>query len=202
MESNNKILLKPAMSRVMKIIMYFIVTIVINAIAWVAINDKRVPDYLTYVIGGFCVYLVLSTLNTARVLMNTKVDVFVNNNPVKIGQTLIISWEASRKVDQIKILTFSIFLMECHTHGHGENKKVKTKKIHDEILFKIEDRNRLSSGSKSITIPRVFRPSYSNDNYELGWFLKVHGEIPFSPDIDEDYMITILPEDNVGIEEN
>lgn len=202
MESNNKILLKPATTRVQKVLVMLFGTIFLNAIAWALMSKGSYPDLLIYVLFGLGFLLLTSLIHSLLGLINPKIKVFVNSSSVRLGETLDISWEAPYKIDRVKKLTLSLFLTESQSHGSGKNRRTKTKKLHDEVILETKGFNEMRSGSKSITIPEVFKASYSSDDYSLTWCLKINGEIPLFPDIDEDYKITVLPEDDVGIEGN
>jgi len=195
MESNNKILLKPATTRVQKVLVMLFGTIFLNAIAWALMSKGSYSGLLIYVLFGLGFLLLTSLIHSLLGLINPKIKVFVNSSSVRLGETLDISWEASYKIDRVKKLTLSLFLTESHSHGSGKNRRTKTKKIHDEILLTTTDFNEMRSGSKSITIPKIFKASYSGDDYSLTWCLKINGQIPLFPDIDEDYKIIILPDD-------
>ena len=193
MKTSNRILLKPTITRIQKVFFFLLATIFMGGMAWgFKASEKPASDFVVYFLFFISFVLFTSFLQSLLALKGTKIELFVNSKTLRIGETLDMSWESSLKADRIKKLTLSLFLMETHTRGQGEDKSSTNKKLHDEILFETQDLNEILSGSKSIIVSKIFKPSYSNDNYSLGWFLKVNGDIPGFPDIDEDYKITFL----------
>lgn len=202
MKTNNRILLKPVISRLQKVFLFLFGTVFMGLFAWAFMTDSGTPKPVSYFLLFLCVLFFISTIQSLIALKSTKIELSVNSKDLKHGEVLDLYWESSHKADRLKKLTLSIFQMESRTSGSGNNKKTNSKKLHDEILFETTDLNEILSGSKSITIPKIFKHSYSSDGYNLGWFLKVKGEIPMSPDIDEDYKILISKETLIPTSEN
>ena len=53
-------------------------------------------------------------------------------------------------------------------------------------------------GNATLAIPEHTMPTFESDNNKIFWQLKVHGDIPFWPDVNEKFELTVYPPEGSG----
>ena len=109
------------------------------------------------------------------------------------GSDSTLSWNFGGRSGRLQKLTIELEGREEVRYRRG------TKTYSDEHVFFSEQLvsegrfGTIHRGSVSIEIPERTMPSFKASNNEIEWRLKVRGEVPFWPDVADDFPVTVHP---------
>ena len=136
-------------------------------------------------IGGI-VYYVLA-------LFNPRPRLTVTPGAVPVGGKAEVAWEMSGRTDRISKFTIVLEGREEATYHSGKNDHTATNVFATITIAEIEDSREMMTGRAQLAIPADTMHSFASDNNKIVWTLKVRGDIPFWPDVSEDFKFTVLP---------
>ncbi len=126
-------------------------------------------------------------------LTNAKVEITVSSNMIRVGETMVLTWQIPTKAERISKLEIFFTGSEEATYRRGTNTHTDRKEFYRQQLLATRDYMEMVSGDAVLEIPANFMHSFSSSNNKIVWELKVKGDIKNWPDINDAYELEILP---------
>ena len=105
-----------------------------------------------------------------------------------------LSWEFSGQASRLQSLTLELEGRESARYRRGTNTYTDHHVFFTNQLASEEGRfGAIARGSTTLEIPRRTMPSFEATNNRIEWRIKVHGDIPFWPDVNDSFPITVYP---------
>ena len=135
---------------------------------------------------GYVFYALLAMFNPRPFLS-------VSANPVRLDETLAVDWTTTGSVNRIKAFRITLEGSEQATYTRGTT--TSTDKETFAVLEVAKGAGGLGfrQGSGKIAFPAAAMHSFSGGNNRIVWTLHVKGDIPFWPDVSEEFEIEVQP---------
>lgn len=196
------VLLAPAASRGVKVVGTLLVALFWNGIVsvflvqlfsggWGAF-DWFLALFLTPFVGvglflfGMFVLQVLALSNPVPVLT-------LNRRVLCPGDRLEVEWRMQGRVGALRRLRISLEGREEATYRRGTDTKTDREVFATVDLLDAGDPATMAGGRVARDLPGRLMHSFSAKNNKIVWALRVRGEIPRWPDVDEEFVVTIAP---------
>ena len=135
---------------------------------------------------GFFVYFLLAMFNPRPFLS-------VSANPVALDETLDVEWTTTGSVERIKSYRITLEGREAATYTHGTTTSTDTETFAVLEVAKGAGGSGFREGSAKISFPAKAMHSFSASHNKIAWVLRVKGDIPFWPDVNEEFEIQVDP---------
>ena len=191
--------LEPSYSPMMLLAVAGIFTLIWNGVigfmAWNIINDGFpiftilffIPFLLVGIAGfGFCIYTFLATFNP-------KVEVALSNGAIRLGEEVDVAWEVVGDAARIRRLSITIEGQESATYRRGTDTITDTETFKKLDIVNSETTQKIQFGTATIKIPVDTMHSFDGGNNAIKWAIKVHGDIPRWPDINQSLEFRVRP---------
>jgi len=114
----------------------------------------------------------------------------------RLGEALRVEWQIAGRVAALQKLCLRLEGREEVTYRQGDNTSSARSVFADlEIATQTEPRE-MGSGSGTLTIPAQLMHSFAGQHNKVLWVIRVIGEIPHWPDLNEEFALTVLPAAN------
>jgi hypothetical protein len=111
----------------------------------------------------------------------------------RLGEALRVEWEISGRVAALRELCVRLQGREEVSYRQGDNTSMARNVFADlEIATQTEWRD-MGSGSGTVTIPPQLMHSFAGQHNKVIWSIRVTGDIPRWPDLNEEFELTVLP---------
>ncbi len=139
-------------------------------------------------IGIFCgaIYCLLASFNP-------KPTVVCSQSQIYPGSEFEISWTFAGNTGRIKSLKLSLTCSETVTYRAGTDTRTETKVISEDILFESSDPSTFAEGFALTKIPITSMHTFKSPNNEIKWTVKLEGDIPMWPNLNEVFDIKVYP---------
>ncbi|MCP4201002.1 MAG: DUF3592 domain-containing protein [bacterium] len=127
-------------------------------------------------------------------LLNPRSRVHLTPGALRIGESAQLEWAFRGAASRIRHLKIWLEATETKTHVGDSNIRIESKPL-DTPAITILDRGRelpLEYGGVSFTVPRE-TPASSEGDTSIRWTLKLHGDIGYWPDVNEEFEVRVLP---------
>ncbi len=190
--------LKPKTSRFAQLAGSIFVCLFWNAITWtiaivIIASGKLGPLLFISIFIIIGLGFVIAVFKQLLLLSNAKVKIIASSNVVRLGDPLAFYWAIPAKAERISKLSISFVGVEEATYRRGTDTITDKNQFYNELLFETTDYSEMLDGQAIFDIPETFMHSFSSSNNKIIWQLKVHGKIKAWPDIQDDYVIEVLP---------
>jgi hypothetical protein len=138
---------------------------------------------------GLLFFLGVSFLN----LFNPRIHLSVSSNAVPLGGKLDARWRFRGRSRRIRHLKISVEGCEKARYQRGTSTAIDTRLFARLPLVNSTDPHQIAGGQAQVQIPADFMHSFAARNNEVVWKIKVHGDVPRFPDVNDEFPITILP---------
>jgi len=140
-------------------------------------------------------FLAGSTVYYFLTLFNPRPELVLSCHPLSPGRTADLSWTITMNAGAIK--KYRIYIEGREEVEYDDSKDKHTfftmNIIETENLYEIE------KGKVTFTFPEDTVHSFKSEHNKIVWSLHVSGEIKYWPDINEEFELTVLPENMMGI---
>lgn len=163
-----------------------------------AINDGfKMEDIFIFILACSIpvligIGLIFATRSLARDLNNPSVILRLTRTaPITLGHTLGIQWQIEGKVERLDNLSVHLIGKEQARYSHG------TDTLTDDAVFYEQsvaiDPTSTQTGHVKLDIPDSIMPTWNSKHNAIVWQLQVKGEISDYSDVDDTYLLTVLP---------
>ena len=126
-------------------------------------------------------------------LFNPRIRMMVNSRAVPLGGSFEVNWAFKGSPSRISRLSIVLVGREEATYRRGTDTSTDKAVFFEMPLTDTTDRMQIPQGNARIQIPAGLMHSWASSNNKVIWLLKVNGEIPRFPDIEEEFEISVLP---------
>jgi hypothetical protein len=109
------------------------------------------------------------------------------------GGTLELAWQTGGGVVQMQRLHIFLEAREEATYRRGTDTYTDRSTFYKNTLADVTA-GAIARGNVSFAVPRGLMHSFEAPNNKIIWTLKVQGDIPLWPNVDDEYKLVILPE--------
>jgi hypothetical protein len=138
-------------------------------------------------------FLLGAVVHQALSLSNPQPRLTLTPSSVPLGRPLTVTWVTEGKVEALQHLHVFLEGHEEATYRRGKNTRTDNRVFATIDILQTTDRGTMRTGSCKIIIPADTMHSWEGDHNRIVWTLRVRGEIPRWPDIDEEFPVTVLP---------
>jgi hypothetical protein len=135
----------------------------------------------------------IGLVHSLLALFNARPKITVSSNVIPLGDTINLKWQMIGNARKISRLAVKLEGQEAATYTRGTDTVTDTSTFRSIEIMSSDDYRDLLSGNREVTIPENTMHSFAASNNKITWAIKVTGEIPRWPDIDESFEIIVLP---------
>ncbi len=172
---------------------------IVSVFLWQVIDGFRRGDpewFLTIFLIPFVligIFLVGLFLRAVLCLFNPVPQVRLDPGKVSLGGTALLQWRVRGRVSRIARLTITLEGHEEAVYTVGTNTHTDTDVFYSQMLAEIADWREMLQGKCPLTIPHDTMHSFAAKHNKIIWSIKVKGDIPRWPDVDEAFEIEVTP---------
>lgn len=192
--SDGLLVLKSGQPRVGAFVFLALFALVWNGVVWGVwfLGEDRMPVFLFALFGGIGLLVVVFAIRQFLVIFNPRPVITVNSQQIVPGETLRVEWTLHGDIRRVRKLRVFLEGQERATYRRGTDTSTDTRVFANLEIASATERENITSGASTLFIPDGTMHSFAARNNEIRWTLRVVGEIPHWPDIDDDFPITIL----------
>jgi len=124
-------------------------------------------------------------------LTNPKPVITLSPGILRPGQAFDLSWKVSSRADRIKHLEIHLWGVESATYRRGTNTHTSTEVFYAHTLFESSMHSDVRSGMVNFELPADAMHTLNTGSNEIKWEIRVNGDIPFWPDVQDNYKIEV-----------
>jgi len=136
--------------------------------------------------AGGTVYVFLS-------LFNPRPRLVVSSTAVPLGGAVEVQWRLTGRTLAVRALTVTLEGREEATYQRGTSTYTDRKVFAALPIAEVEDPRKVAAGRTVFRVPADTVHTFSADNNKIVWYLRVHGDIGFWPDVCEEFPFVVLP---------
>lgn len=126
-------------------------------------------------------------------LFNPKAEVTIKPGVPMLGGILDLSWQLTGRTHLLRKLLIQVEAREEATHRQGTRSSTDRKSFLKLEVATIEAPAELATGQGQVTLPADTVPSFKSANNRIVWAVRLKGEIPRWPDLQEEFEIWVRP---------
>ncbi len=126
-------------------------------------------------------------------LFNPKPRLFVSDATVALGESFKMNWKFKGSPSSIRRLQIQLVGTEWAQYRQGTNTHTDTNEFYCVDLFDTEQPMEMTEGELEVTLPKTTMHSFNASNNKIKWSLRVKGDIPMWPDVNQSFDFTVLP---------
>jgi len=126
-------------------------------------------------------------------LFNPRPHLSVSANPVRLDENLEVDWTTTGNASRIRAWRITLEGREEATYTRGTTTSTDRETFAVLEVAKGAGGAGFREGRGAARFPAHAVHSFSGGNNRIIWVLKVHGDIPFWPDVDEEFEIEVAP---------
>jgi hypothetical protein len=126
-------------------------------------------------------------------LSNPVPELTLNRRLLRPGDRLEVQWQLRGRVRAMHRLRISLEGREEATYRRGTDTKTDREVFAAIELADANDPGTMAAGRVARDLPARLMHSFAAPNNKIVWALRVRGEIPRWPDVDEEFVVTIAP---------
>jgi hypothetical protein len=112
---------------------------------------------------------------------------------VTVGGSTLVRWSFTGRPSRITRLTITLEGREEATYQQGTSSRTDQEMFHTSRLVDSTGTWEIPRGEVRLVIPEHTMHTFMADHNKIVWVLKLHGDIPRWPDVDEELPVTVLP---------
>ncbi len=200
------ILLLPAKSRVGAFVGLLIFTLIWDGIVgvalWATLREGKLGSdgCLTVFLGVFALVGVLLLLALPRAflaLFNPRAELQLSSPPAP-GVPVALSWRFLGAAGRLQRLRLQVEGREEATYRRGTDTTTVKRTFARFVLLDTTDAAQIAAGETLLALPADTMHTFEAPRNKVVWSLKLHGDIPNWPDVDDEVALTVYPTALVG----
>ena len=141
---------------------------------------------LGLVLVGGIVYFLLALFNPRPVLR-------MSCRSVSLGDSVNLEWETSGGVGRFQSFKITLEGHEKVRVMRGKDNTYHQRVFTTRVVKESMNKEDMQRGMATVLIPADTMHSWASENNEISWILRVLGRIPGWPDINEEFLLEVLP---------
>jgi hypothetical protein len=158
--------------------------------------DAHAPMFVKIIVSLFGVIgaaIVVVAFTQFLSLFNPRIRITASSTMVPLGGELNFTWTVSGRAGMLRKLQVVLEGAESATYRRGTSTSTDREVFFESTVFESAEREFLSQGSGRVVVPAHLMHTFEAPSNKVQWQLKVKGEIPRWPDVEDEYTITVLP---------
>jgi hypothetical protein len=199
------LVLQPVQSRTGKCLILALFTVFWNAFVifffWKAVLQNSDSGFSRVFVGLFLVPFALigllflgSAISSFLGLFNAALQLTVNRIDAAPGEELELSWQMQPGQIKPQDLRISLQGREEATYRRGTNTITDKNVFHKNEIVQTTSAAEIQNGRARVPIPADTMHTLEAPNNKIIWSLQVRGAVRMWPDIDEEYLIFVVPQ--------
>ena len=126
-------------------------------------------------------------------IFNPTVEIGFSSGAVPLGGQVDIAWQIEGRFERIKKLTIEVLASQHATYGRGTD-TVTDEEVFEKLpIIETTEITDIAFGSTTVTIPVDSMHTFDAKRNKIKWQVMVRGEIPWTPDISEEFEFRVTP---------
>lgn len=126
-------------------------------------------------------------------LFNPKPVLSLPTDAVRLGEPFDVAWDMMGNVSRVSQLRIGLVGEEIARYRRGTDTVTVNETFAELVFCDTTDTEIMRAGAASIVVPPDVMHSFKANSNEVQWKLKVQGDIPKWPDIDDEFNMVIWP---------
>ena len=203
--------LKPASSKWFRAIPIGIFALFWNGVTWTSLFSTwgQGPNFFSLFISLFMIpfmlvgiFAVAALIHQLLSLLNPCVEIALSTGTAVVGGQFDIAWRTSVGVRRIRRMSINIEGTESATYQQGTDSKTDTQLFAVVPVLESMLPEQIKFGNAQIQIPADTMHTLEGAHNKILWHVRVRGEIPCWPDVDEQYPFRVKPHDPVPLDDH
>ena len=199
--------LSPRHSRLVKLVVMVLVTAFWNGMVGLFLAMAVVPGIadgdvdwiptlfmIPFVLVGLG--LIGAVLHVFLGLFNPVLHVEIDDHHLTNGENCAVRWSFTGRTGRIRLLTVTFEGREAATYRRGTDSVTDHHTFFTEEIVSTTHPAALARGSATLAVPARTMPTFESSNNKVEWRLTFHGDIPNWPDVNEEFPVTVHPEES------
>ncbi len=165
-------------------------------LVFISEDAHKAPFFAKAIVGLFAVigvFMLFGAISSALALLNPRIVLTASRREVPLGGELQFSWVVTGRVHMLRRMIVTFEGQEEATYRRGTDTVTDQKVFLQIPVFETSDQEYLQQGNSRVVVPENLMHTFEASNNKVLWRLKVKGEIPRWPDVEDEYLITVLP---------
>ena len=143
--------------------------------------------------GGAGVAAAGMALRRFLLLFAPRIELTLSAGAVPLGGTAALSWRLRGRAGAIRALRLRLEGREEATYRSGKKNRTDKRAFAAFELFHGSGLNDIRCGRTTLCVPPDSMHSFASDHHKIVWTLRVEGEIPWWPDVQDEFPLTVTP---------
>jgi hypothetical protein len=159
-------------------------------------DSRRVPFFAKAVITILTLIgigTIFGVFTTFLALFNPRIRLTAPTTTVPLGGEIYVTWTVTGRTGMLHKLRIILEGREEATYQRGTRTSTDTQAFIQIPVFESAEREFLAQGSARVAVPVNSMHTFEANRNKVLWRLKVQGEIPRWPDVEDEYPIAVLP---------
>ena len=126
-------------------------------------------------------------------LFNPRPHLIITPGAVPLGGTLHVRWNFTGRATAISNLRLRLEGREEATFTRGTRTETDRSTFVDLEIASVNTHREIQAGEGAVQVPANLVPSFTGQKNKIIWALLVHGDIARWPDVEEEFIVTVLP---------
>ncbi len=126
-------------------------------------------------------------------LFNPAPTIIVSSDAVPVGGSIDLQWRFSGRTAALRRVRILLEGVEQARYRRGTSTSTDTSKFHFTEIVNHTLHSDMISGNARVNIPATVVHTFDAPNNKIIWRLRVQGDIPMWPDVNQEFPITVLP---------
>ncbi len=150
-----------------------------------------------FVISG--VILIYGVFYNFLCLFNPTMIIEISPGWLQPGGQYQLTYKINGNVNRLTDLSLKLVGKEVISYASGRSSREENATIHETVILQQVSKRLSPNGTAELNIPLNIMPSFTSSHNKIVWTIVAHGNIPFWPDMNHDYVITIAANEQ-GVE--
>jgi hypothetical protein len=191
--------LRPESSRLGRVFGMFAVAAFWNGITWtILLAASRDREWFALAFLSLFVLigagLLAAVVYLALALANPRPRLTLRPGVLRPGALQTLAWHLTGAVARLRKLVITLEGRESATYTRGTSTVTDRRACLRVALAEVANPAEMRQGETSFELPAGVVPGFKADRNKLEWFLRVRGDVPFWPDLDEEFPVEINAE--------
>lgn len=148
---------------------------------------------IPFVLVGLAV--IVGVIYSLLALKNPRPTVTLSKSIVRLGDSVEVRWKVDGRTDRISVLNLTLEGREIATYRRGTNTSTDKHVFAKVDIAHITRPIEIAGGRATLRVPEKSMPSFQSANNRIQWALVIHGDIPYWPDMKEEFTIDVYSPD-------
>ena len=127
-------------------------------------------------------------------LFNPRLHLTARSPAAPLGGEFQFQWTVTGHAERLHKIRIVLEGREEAIYQGGKNAQTAIQVFAEIPILETTDREIIAQGQGRVALPRGLMHSFHGRHNKIVWRLRVHGEIPHWPALDEDFPIIVLPQ--------